>query len=70
MPIGALRGHAKQNASAAVLQHIETNHDPVTYDQAWRRPYWLLPRCAWATPVTNAFLHADLGHLFFNGFTF
>jgi membrane associated rhomboid family serine protease len=34
------------------------------------RPYWLLPRRAWATPVTSAFLHADLGHLFFNGFTF
>lgn len=34
------------------------------------RPYWLLPRREWATPVTSAFLHADLGHLFFNGFTF
>jgi len=34
------------------------------------RPYWLVPRRAWATPVTSAFLHADLGHLFFNGFTF
>ena len=34
------------------------------------RPYWLLPRREWATPLTSAFLHADLGHLFFNGFTF
>ena len=34
------------------------------------RPYWLLPRREWARPVTSAFLHADLGHLFFNGFTF
>jgi membrane associated rhomboid family serine protease len=34
------------------------------------RPYWLVPRRAWATPVTSAFLHADVGHLFFNGFTF
>jgi membrane associated rhomboid family serine protease len=34
------------------------------------RPYWLLPRREWATPVTSAFLHADLGHLFFNGVTF
>jgi membrane associated rhomboid family serine protease len=32
------------------------------------RPYWLLPRREWATPVTSAFLHADLG--LFNGFTF
>ena len=34
------------------------------------RPYWLLSRRQWATPVTSAFLHADLAHLFFNGFTF
>ena len=34
------------------------------------RPYWLLPRREWARPVTSAFLHADIGHLFFNGFTF
>jgi membrane associated rhomboid family serine protease len=34
------------------------------------RPYWLLPRREWASPVTSAFLHADLGHLLFNGFTF
>lgn len=34
------------------------------------RPYWLLQRREWATPVTSAFLHADLAHLFFNGFTF
>jgi membrane associated rhomboid family serine protease len=33
-------------------------------------PYWLVQRQAWATPVTSAFLHADIGHLFFNGFTF
>jgi membrane associated rhomboid family serine protease len=34
------------------------------------RPYWLLRRHEWATPVTSAFLHADLGHLLFNAFTF
>ncbi|MDH4053518.1 MAG: rhomboid family intramembrane serine protease, partial [Rubrivivax sp.] len=34
------------------------------------RPYWLLSRRQWATLVTSAFLHADLAHLFFNGFTF
>ncbi len=34
------------------------------------RPYWLLRRNEWATPVSSAFLHADLAHLFFNGFTF
>jgi membrane associated rhomboid family serine protease len=34
------------------------------------RPYWLLRQREWATPVTSAFLHADLGHLCFNAFTF
>jgi len=34
------------------------------------RPYWLLRQRQWATPVTSAFLHADLAHLLFNAFTF
>jgi membrane associated rhomboid family serine protease len=34
------------------------------------RPYWLVPRRQYATLVSSAFLHADLAHLFFNGFTF
>ncbi|WP_418320907.1 rhomboid family intramembrane serine protease [Piscinibacter sakaiensis] len=34
------------------------------------RPYWLLPRREYATLISNAFLHADLGHLLFNGITF
>jgi membrane associated rhomboid family serine protease len=34
------------------------------------RPYWFFRRKEYATLVTSAFLHADLAHLFFNGFTF
>jgi membrane associated rhomboid family serine protease len=34
------------------------------------RPYWLLSRREYSTPITSAFLHADLAHLFFNAFTF
>ena len=34
------------------------------------RPYWFWPRRQFATPVTSAFLHADLPHLLFNAFTF
>ena len=34
------------------------------------RPYWFLPRRQFLTPVASAFLHADLAHLLFNGFTF
>ena len=43
---------------------------PTMIEHGVFRPYWLLPRREWATPVTSAFLHADLAHLFFNGFTF
>jgi membrane associated rhomboid family serine protease len=34
------------------------------------RPHWLLPRRQFLTPITSAFLHADLPHLLFNAFTF
>jgi membrane associated rhomboid family serine protease len=34
------------------------------------RPYWWLRQRQYATPITSAFLHADLPHLLFNGFTF
>lgn len=34
------------------------------------RPYWIARNNEWHTLVTSAFLHADLAHLFFNGFTF
>jgi len=34
------------------------------------RPYALVPQRQWHTLLTSAFLHADLTHLFFNGFTF
>ena len=34
------------------------------------RPYWLVPRREYWTLVSSGFLHADLTHLLFNGFTF
>lgn len=34
------------------------------------RPYWLVRRGEYPTLITSAFVHADLAHLFFNGFTF
>lgn len=39
-------------------------------DRGVFRPYWLVRRNEWGTLVSSAFLHADLTHLFFNGFTF
>jgi membrane associated rhomboid family serine protease len=43
---------------------------PALLDKNLLRPYWLLPRRQYASVVTSAFLHADLPHLLFNGFTF
>jgi membrane associated rhomboid family serine protease len=34
------------------------------------RPYWLVREHEWVTLVTSGFVHADLAHLLFNGFTF
>ncbi|WP_298829223.1 rhomboid family intramembrane serine protease [uncultured Piscinibacter sp.] len=34
------------------------------------RPHGLVARREWATLVTSGFIHADLPHLFFNGFSF
>ena len=43
---------------------------PSLLDRNLFRPYWLLPRHQYATVITSGFLHADLPHLLFNGFTF
>jgi len=43
---------------------------PALIDRSLFRPYWFLRRQQFATPVTSAFLHADLPHLAFNAFTF
>lgn len=43
---------------------------PQWIEQGVFRPYWVARRNEWGTLVSSAFLHADLTHLFFNGFTF
>lgn len=43
---------------------------PAIVERNLFRPYWLLPHRQYLTPVTSAFLHADLPHLLFNAFTF
>ena len=43
---------------------------PVWLDRNLFRPHWFWPRGQFATPITSAFLHADLPHLLFNAFTF
>lgn len=42
---------------------------PRFIDRNLFRPYFLVPRRQYATLVTSAFMHADLMHLLFNGFT-
>ena len=43
---------------------------PAIVERNLLRPYWLVRNGEYATLVTSGFIHADLGHLFFNGFTF
>lgn len=43
---------------------------PTLIERQLFRPYWVFRRREYATPITSAFLHADLPHLLFNGFTF
>ena len=43
---------------------------PALIERNLLRPYWLVPRHEYATLVTSGFIHADLAHLLFNGFTF
>mgnify|MGYP006313415727 CR=1 FL=1 len=52
-------------ASLAALYAV-----PSILDRHLLRPHWLLSRRQYITVITSGFLHADLPHLLFNGFTF
>jgi len=43
---------------------------PALVERSLLRPYWLVRRHEYATLVTSGFVHADVAHLLFNGFTF
>ena len=43
---------------------------PLIIEHSLFRPYWLLRKRAYATIFTSGFVHADLGHLLFNMFTY
>ena len=43
---------------------------PALIERNLFRPYWFIREREFATPVSSAFIHADLPHLIFNGFTF
>lgn len=43
---------------------------PKFIERSLLRPYWLVRRRQYATLIGNGFVHADIGHLLFNAFTF
>ena len=43
---------------------------PSVIERCLFRPFWLVSRREYSTLITSGFVHADLGHLFFNAFTF
>ena len=43
---------------------------PSVIERSLFRPFWLVSRRGYSTLITSGFVHADLGHLFFNAFTF
>lgn len=57
-------------AAMAVTSLYAVFRQPDWIERGVFRPYWLVRRNEWGTLVSSAFLHADLTHLFFNGFTF
>lgn len=57
-------------ATFVIVSLIGLNGRPQWIERSLLRPYWLLRQRAWSTLVTSGFVHADLPHLLFNGFTF
>jgi len=43
---------------------------PKLIDRSLFRPYWFLRRKQYETIITSGFVHADVGHLFFNMMTY
>ncbi len=52
------------------LSLIGLNAKPELIDRSLFRPYWFLRRKQYNTMLMSGFVHADLGHLLFNMFTF
>ena len=57
-------------AAMAAISLLALSKFPQWLDRGVLRPYWLLRRRQWGTVLSHAFLHADLTHLIFNGFSF
>lgn len=57
-------------ALIVVISLIGLQRMPHLIERHLLRPYHLVPQRQWHTLVTSGFIHADLGHLLFNGFSF
>lgn len=72
-PLGFLFGAPAATlllATIVVVSLLGLNGKPQLIERNLLRPYQLVPQRQWATLVTSGFIHADLPHLLFNGFSF
>ncbi len=72
-PLDALAGAPAATlilATIVVVSLLGLNGKPQLIDRNLLRPYGLVQRGEWMTLVTSGFIHADLPHLLFNGFSF
>jgi len=53
-----------------ILVSFAALKSPEVIEKTILRPYWLTRRGEWERLITSGFVHADLGHLFFNMITF
>jgi membrane associated rhomboid family serine protease len=67
---GGAPGSALLLAAMVIASLVGLFAAPAMIERNLFRPYWLLPRSEYWTLVSSGFLHADLTHLLFNGFTF
>ena len=67
---GAAPGATLLLAAIVLASLIGLYAAPSLIERSLFRPFWLLSRREYSTLITSGFVHADLGHLFFNAFTF
>ncbi|MFT3664898.1 rhomboid family intramembrane serine protease [Piscinibacter sp.] len=57
-------------AVIVVVSLLGLNGMPQLVERNLLRPFHLVPQRQWHTLVTSGFIHADVAHLLFNGFSF
>lgn len=72
-PLGFLFGAPAATlllATIVVVSLLGLNGKPQLIERNLLRPHGLVARREWFTLVSSGFIHADLAHLLFNGFSF